>query len=175
MNNLSMKSILSSKDLIRQGLIGIIVMGVMFFSGFIAFGTYVIGYQQDSFVNSAVSVDGKIIDMKVHRREEKNTSSNGRTSSRVYNDSILVFDFIDQKGSAVQARLNDGAKSMYSVGDITTILYDPKNPKKIMLTEKRDQGQILEKISTIAFTVFIISFLVFILFGKRKIKIKKRL
>lgn len=163
------KDILNSKGLMWQGLLGLVLMATMFFSGFIAFGTYIFSFQHKNFIDSAISVEGKVVDLQIHKRTEKNTSANGRDLSRTYDDTILVFEFTDSNGNLNQARVNDGSQSMYKVGDTTTILYNRENPKEIMLMEKRGKGQILDKISSIAQTIFVVSFFVFLILGKRKV------
>lgn len=132
-----------SKTILRS-MFGLALMGVMFCSGFIALGTFIFSTSHDKFLAAAVSTKANVIDTRQNQRF-----------------SILTFEFQTKEGSKVVARINDDFWSVYSKGDTTEILYDPGNPKEIMLPKKRGHGTILSTISSIFTTVFLVACLVF--------------
>lgn len=153
------------KDLFMQGLLGIALLGLMFFSGFIALGTYVLGAREEAFLRAALTAEALVTDVKQTAVTRKSSSSSG---ANVHYKNILTFEFATQNGEKITTRLNDGQNTVYSAGDRTEILYDPLNPKKIQLAEKRDLPEAMNMISRIAQAVFLCSAAALWFFGRRR-------
>ncbi len=132
---------------------------VMFFSGFAAFGTFVISQMDKSWYAKAAIVDGSVLSKRMEERVRHSTDTEGRP--RTTRTAVTVLTVTYQPGQgAPMTRSVDAGNRVYDVGETVRLAYQPNDPADVKLYQPNNVGM-LENISKVAGGIFAAAFALF--------------
>jgi hypothetical protein len=159
-----LQKIISNKNapaLIGRGLAGLALLNVTFFSGFIAFGTFVISAGQQHFYDKAQPAQA-IVSAVDHRSRVKTIESGSDRKRVTTNIDVLALSFTDASGRQIVARVPDGENSRFGQGDRVDVFYDPANPQDAKLAVNKGNIGIMRTVAKVSGGIFLAALLLFI-------------
>jgi hypothetical protein len=148
----------------------IMLMGLVLFSGFVAFGLHFLSSVEYSFIQKAHKVNAEV--MHVQYARHHNLVSSSSIQNQAFNSKISVVEvhFEDYEGNGITATLSDNEITSIREGDVIEILYNPENPKDIKFLKSEGNADFMRNLSRVFAIIFLCLSCVAIIRFKKKQK-----
>lgn len=138
---------------------------VMFFSGFTAFGTFVISRMETGWYKDAVTVDGTVVSSRQETRTSSTTDVNGRPQVRRSDVTVLSVRYAAPDGTQMTRSVDAGAR-VYGNGETVRLAYQPNDAADVRLYQPNKAGM-LGDISKVAGSIFAVALGLFLLVARK--------
>jgi hypothetical protein len=148
----------------------IMLIGLVLFSGFVAFGLHFLSSVEYSFIQKAHKVNADVI--RVQYAQQHNLVGSSSIQNQAFNSKISVVEvhFEDFEGNGITTTLSDNEITTIREGDVIEILYNPENPKDTKFLKSEENAEFMRNLSRFFAIIFLCLSCVAIIRFKKKQK-----
>lgn len=140
----------------RKGCCVLMLMGLVFFSGFVSCGLYFLSSMEYSFLQNALSANAKVTGVQIVQKNGKEASSlpvaNGGST---HNLTTIEIMFKDSNDTVIKTKLSEGETTLLREGDLIEVFYNPDSPKDVRSSKSKDNAELMQRLSKVFAVIFI--------------------